>query len=281
MNYRSFFIYSRQIIVFLFIFIAYPSCDKMPESVKEWQKEQLKKRYGSAYQPDSKKIEDWEKDVLKFEKIIDEKVKAGEQAAKFYRKIGQSYGEVGMHEKCVENLKKAINAGYTAAEVFYALGLCQGSLARKHNWEYSLTREAEKSFLKALNLKEKYTPAMFQLGLVYYYGFGNSNKYSILYGQKNIEIKHFRQKGLSLIEKYARLENDDVQAKFALGGIYHRRGLKLKATGQYQQAVRILIKNFPENYQEMPEYEQAMHNLANINRGNQPLNKKKDTMLFK
>lgn len=264
---KSFFIlYSRHLLIFLCILIGFAGCEKLPENVKQWQQKQLKKRYGSAYQPDSDKIEDWEKDVLKYEKIIDEKIKAGEQASKLYRKLGESYGEVGMHEKCVENLTKAINLGFTTPEVFYTLGNCQGSLARKHNWNRQLTIKAEKSFLKALNLDKKYYPAIFQLGLIYYYGFGSSNKYSILYGNRNIETEHFRAKGLSLIQKYSKYEPDDVQVKFALGGIYHRQGKKAMATEQYQQAVRSLIKNFPDTYQKMPEYEQAMQNIAQIAR---------------
>ena len=111
-------------------------------------------------------IDRQQQDVIEYEKVLNAKVEAGAKAGKFYRKLGKSFAELESYELCVRYLKKAIEFGYTTDKVFYRLGSCQGTLARKHNWEYQMTLAAEQTLLKVLSLNPHFSQAKLKLGLI-------------------------------------------------------------------------------------------------------------------
>ena len=260
------------IILPFILSMTFTACS-MPEWLTNWQKKQMKKRYGTDYEQSSEHLEDWEKLVLEYEKDIDKKINAAVNAAKLHRKIGEAYAKVGIYEKCIDEINQAIHLGYTEPEVFFMLGLCQGSLAKMHNWEKHKTLEAEKTFLKVLNLNPEFHNAKFQLGLIYFYAFGKQNKYSIEYGDRQIERSRFRKKGIELIFEYQMNEPDDPQSYFALGGIYNFLNMPNEASNQYSSLIHQLQKNYGVDVEKMPEYRQAIENL---NRINNTLRKKKE-----
>jgi len=264
------------IILFVTISMSFSACS-LPDWLTNWQKKQIKKRYGADSEQDTDQIENWEKQVLKYEKKIDEKIHAADSAAKLHRKLGEAYAKVGIFEKCISELEEAISLGYTDPAVFFTLGLCQGSLAKMHNWETQKSLEAEKTFLKVLNLKPDFHKAKFQLGILYFYAFGKQNRYSIEYGDHHIERSRFRKKGIDLMVEYQLYEPDDPQSYFALGGIYNFLNMPNEASNQYNSVIHVLQNNYGSEVESMPEYRQAIENLNEINR---KLRKKKEKPLI-
>jgi len=240
------------------------NCKEVPEPLKKWQEKELKKRYGSAYKSDPEKLEDWEEEVKKYEEIIDENIRSTEQSGNLYRKMGETYGAMEMYDKCEEMMNKSIALGPVTAEHFYTLGLCQGSAAKIHNWDFERTKKAEESFLKCLGLDSSVHRAKYQLGILYYYGFGSNNHYRVLSGFITVEQKEFRAKGKKLIQEYQNLENDAIDSFFALGNIFASEGETNRAMEQYQKLLYIIQKQYPENYATIPEYQQALINIEQL-----------------
>lgn len=242
------------------------SCKELPTELKEWQKRQIQKRYGSQYDPDPEKIPEWEKEVAEYEGVIEEKIEAADKAGRLYRKIGESYASVEMFDLCIENLNKAIELGYTIPEVYYSLGLCQGSRARIHNWSPGYTREAEETFLKVLNMAPGFEKAKFQLAIIYYYGFSRVQPYRVRSTEYEVSQREFREHAIRLMENYQKAAPDDEESYFALGGFYSAMGENELAAEQFRRVMKLFIELYPKTYQNMPEYRQAAKNLSEVTR---------------
>ncbi|RME89680.1 MAG: hypothetical protein D6767_08075, partial [Candidatus Hydrogenedentota bacterium] len=195
-----------KIILPLLVFFSY--CKELPEPIRSWQKEQIKKRYGTP-EPTKDDIASWQEKVREYEDIINQKVEAGAKAGLYYRKLGEAFSYMESYELCEENLQKAIHYGYTEPEVFFSLGLCQANLARAHNWKQSISLRAEESFLKTLNLNPNFTKAIFELGLLYYYGFSRTNSYSVLSEKVIVSQKEYKKKAIQLLQEYQAKEPED------------------------------------------------------------------------
>ncbi len=241
---------------FFFLFFG---CS-LPSWLKKWQKEYLEKRYGTKI-PSKEEIAEWEKEVLEYEEEIERKIRAGMKAGLLYRKIGEAYMEFKMFPLCIKNLKKAIEFGYTEADVFFSLGLCQANWARIHNWKYELVKEAEETFLKILNLYPRYSKAKFQLSLLYFYGFGSNNPYRVLNTYLTIPQIEFRKKAISLMKEYQREMPQDHRSYFALAGYYRILGENELAKRELKKLIALLEEKYPESYQDLEIYQKAQRNL--------------------
>ncbi|MES0488776.1 MAG: hypothetical protein ABUK01_02220 [Leptospirales bacterium] len=260
------------LILMLIFTMSFTAC-ATPEWLANWQKKQVNKRYGPDSEQSSDQVEDWEEQVLVYEKEINKKIKAADNAARLHRKIGETYAKVGMYEKCITELEQAIVLGYTDPEVFFTLGLCQGNLAKMHNWEKQKSIQAEQTFLKVLNLNSNFHKAKFQLGIIYFYAFGMQSRFSIEYGDNHIERSRFRKKAIDLIVEYQRKVPDDAQSYFALGGIYNFLNMPNQASNQYSSLIHQLQKNYGSDVEKKPEYKQA---ISNLNKISENLRKKKE-----
>lgn len=249
----------RYVLFFLFILSMSFRCEKAVQMAKDWQKEQIKKRYGTI-EPTKEDIQGWQEKIKEYEKIINQKVEAGSKAGLYYRKIGEAFSMMESYELCEENLRQAIHFGYAEPEVFFSLGLCQANLARTQNWSEKIVRRAEASFLKALNLDPEFTKAIFQLGLLYFYGFSKPNRYSVLNEIVVIERKTYRKKAIRLLREYQNKVPEDKKSYFALGGIYASLGETSKAIEQYNLVIALLKKLYPRQYSELSSYKNAVRN---------------------
>ena len=246
---------------FIFVGCIWNSWSEFQQSLKDWQKKQMQRRYGSAY-IDKEKIPKWQEEIKKYEKVIDEKIKASSHLAQIHRKLGESFAEMASYQKCIQHLEEAIQLGAHNADVFYKRALCKGSLAQKNNWSYPLTKQAEESFLALLNLDPNYEKAKLQLGLIYFYGFGKNSRYRVLDDYITITQKQYREKALNLLLRYKNKAPDDHRVYFALTNIYKIIGKTSSARTQMQDLINMLKKKHPENYQEIKEYRSALQNLS-------------------
>ena len=223
----------------------------------------MKARYGSAY-ADKDRIEEWEEQIKEYREVIDKKIKASIHLGRIHRKLGKSYAQIGSYEQCIRHLQKALEHGYLQADVFFSLGLCEGNLAQRHNWDYQYTKKAERTFLKVINLDSQYDKAKFQLGLIYFFGFGKNNTYRVLDEYITVKQKDYRKKSLRLLQEYQASVEDDPKVYFALAKIYKITGKTGSAISEMQDLIQILKKKYPNNYEDMNEYKSAMQNLKSL-----------------
>ena len=225
------------------------------------KKKQIKERYGSAY-VNKDKIPDWQEEIREYEEIIDEKIKASAQLAAIHRKLGESFAEIGSYEQCIQSLSSALKLGIHDPDMLYKLALCKGNLAQKNNWKYSLSKQAEESFLSLLGVAKSYEKAKFQLALIYFYGFGSNNRYRVLNDYITVTQQQYRKKALNLLLQYKHKEPNDYKVYFALTNIYKITGKTSKAHTQMRELVEMLKENYPNNYQNIKEYKSALQNLS-------------------
>lgn len=253
-------------IAWVFILALFTwQCDSMPDWLKDWQSKQVEKRYG--VKPDKDKIPEWQQEVKEYEQQIDEKIKAGVKTGKVYRKIGEAFATIESYQLCAENLDKAIDYGYTDPEVFFYKGLCLGNLARRHNWSHKYVKQSEDAFLKVLANDKDFHKARFELGLIYFYGYGKNSTYSVLGDIVTVSQQQFREKAIELITEYRRLAADDPRGYFALAGMHTIMGAKSKAREEMILLTSFLKNEYPDSYASMSEYQQAMKNLAQLGGG--------------
>ena len=247
------------------ILFCITSCNESIQWLQKWQEKQIKKRYGTIRSKG--KIEEWEKEIIKYENVISEKINAGIKLGKIYRKIGLVFADREMFEKCEENLLKAVSFGQTNENVFFSLGLCQGNLAQRHNWERRKTEKAIQTFLKVLNLNKNFNKAKYQLSLLYFYGLANLNSYRLQKDITQLKINQIRKKAILLMEKYQKKEPEDTKSYFALAGFYKIIGLKKNSIYQMQRIINILKRLYPNSYEKSKIYKSAKTALRQLQRG--------------
>ena len=264
----------RCLLYLVFISLTINHCiwdswDEFYAWAKEWQKKQIKERYGSGH-VDKDQIEKWEKQIIEYEEVIDEKIKASNHLGSIHRKLGEAYAELGSYEQCIEHLKKSLKYGHLKDDVFFTLGLCEGNLAQKNNWDHKYTKKAEKTFLKVLNLNPQYHKAKFQLGLIYFFGFGKNNRYRVLNEYITVKQKDYRKKSIRLLEEYQALVEGDPRVYFLLSKIYKIMGKTERAISETKDLIKILEKKYPDNYKDTNEYRSAAQNLESLTQGYTP-----------
>lgn len=241
------------------LLVTLAGCGKAPEWLTNWQQKQIEKRYGTKVSEPT--IEKWQKEAKDFESEIEKKVNAGSRAAIYYRQLGMAFAEYESFSQCTENLGKAIELGIYDAEVFYYKGLCEANLAQRHNWQYEYALEAEKSFLKALNVDEKFGKPKYQLGIIYFHGMGRNNRYRVLDDYITVNQEDYRVKGIELMQEYVSEFPGDLKGYFAISQMYAIQGEKNKAREALQQLLLAIEKESPQDFQKREDYKQAQQNL--------------------
>ena len=253
----------------LFFFTLLFSCNETGPWLKELQKKQIEKRYGSHYD-EKEKIAEWEKSLVKYEAELSKQLKAGLEAGKFARKLGTSYGRMGQFTLCIQYLKKAIyDYGYSDVGVFYSLGLCQGSYAREHNWPCKETIEAEQTFAKVLNLNPKYHKAKFQLSLIWFHALAKENSAfekncdatNELRPRLRLNTEKLRLKAIKTMNEYKAIAPEDHRPYFALSGFYKIMGKYSNSVQTLESLIAKLKGQYANAYQKHPKYKQAQRNI--------------------
>ena len=75
-------------------------------------------------------------------------------------------------------------------------------------------KDAKNSFLAALNADSRFDKAKLQLGLLYFYGYGKNNEYSVLGRRVTVDQEQFRDKAISLLKEYQTYRNEDTRSYF-------------------------------------------------------------------
>lgn len=250
-------------LTFLLVFSLGFNCQQVKNFLHKIRKDAYQKRYGVDLDQLEKK-EEWEKQIAQYEKEIAKKIDAGVRAASVYRRLGEAYGKNKSYFLCAQNLKKAIDLGYDEASAYYTLGLCQGNLARSHSWPKDETSAAEKSFIRSLELEPTYYKSKYELGLIYFYGYGKNSTYSVLSDTVTVSQKKFQDKAIELITDFQFQQPTAINSYYTLANIYTTRGELSKARDQMKQLAELIKKSYPKDYRKNQDYINAELNLRKL-----------------
>ncbi len=229
----------------------------------EYRENRLNRIYGRRVP--EKEIARLQKEVAQYEKDIRRIIEAGEKSAAIHRQIALSFAELEAFEQCLHHIQLAAKLGSIDAKLKYMEGLCYGNLAQRNNWKYEYASAAEQAYLAALLLDPTEAAPKFELGLLYFHGFGRNNRYRVLNEEITITQRDFRAKGMQLIREYQQQVPDDARGYLALAGMHRILGENAAARTQLNLALDAWRRSYPDSFASLPEYQQALQNLQSLN----------------
>lgn len=178
----------------------------------------------------SKKMEDWEKAIEKYNEIIELQINARENQALIYRKLAKRHFELEHFNDALKYYKKAAEILPNVAPIHYYIGVCYSQLslsAETESEKMELLKQAETEFRITLKLDENFVDAYYNLGIIYFYGYGNFKK------------------GIEYMVEVLRRNPKHIDAHFALGRFYYETGEPVKSIEFYKALLSLLPPNDP------------------------------------
>lgn len=252
---------------FVIIFAAFSVflfCDE-PSCIKNYRARQVEKRFGRV--SDQKALEEWSKELAEYKKLAEKRIEAGIKTGKLYRKIGETYANLGSFELCVNHLEEAQKFGETDSEIFYLAGICQANLAKVHNWDYNKTKKAEEYFLKVLNEDKDNPKVRYELALLYFAGFTRNNPYRVMDDYFTPDQAAYREKAKKLLIEHKARNADDHRSYFLLASIYKQESKITQARQQLAEYIARLQQGNKKNFATDENYLKALEQL-NLLQGN-------------
>jgi len=156
------------IALFLLAFLL-GGCSKQDDAVVKKLLELESPDYTTASTTDAR-IEELRKEVSKYKSIVEEKVKATDKLLTYYRLLALAYMDRGMYGPALEALDQAIRIAPEQPGLFLYRGIAAARLAKGiQNLEEraTLLAEAERSYLRCLDIDKTYVDALYGLSILY------------------------------------------------------------------------------------------------------------------
>lgn len=246
-------------LAFLLMVFSLSSCD----AVKNWQKDYLAKRYGTA-QDSKQQIEKWQEEAAEYQKEVEKKIVTAKKAAAVHHSLANAFAAQEAWQLCVNNLQQAIVFGDNGTQTLFDLATCQGNLARSKNWDYKLTRETENTLLSILEKDPTSVQARYRLALVYFYGYGQNSRYRVLSQVLTVEQKDFQKKAMSLLQEAAKLDAHNSRVFHLIAVIYSAWGERQSSLDALNQEINILRQENPDTYSNGAQYKQALKSIETL-----------------
>jgi tetratricopeptide (TPR) repeat protein len=193
---------------------------------------------------EEKSIEELTEVRGRLKRIIDLKVSAVNQLEDVDRVLGRQYLIAGSYNLAREALEEAEYLKPNSAFIKKDLGECYyflGASSINDDEQRRLFEQSRQYYLRALDIMPDLTEARYGLSLLLYFGFDDVDE--------------------AIVQMKRVLEQDEqnVDARFALGRYYYEIGEYSKALGEYLEITRILPKSSPRRIK-------AEDNIIRINR---------------
>jgi len=205
----------KRAIILFFSFLLILSCES-----------EYKRRFKEAIKlSKSKKMEDWEKAIEKYNEVIEYKVMAKDNQALIYRKLGKRHFELEHYNDALYYYKKAAEILPNVAPIHYFIGVCYSQLslsATNEDVKMELIKKAETEFKITLKLDPNFADAYYNLGIINFYAYNNYRK------------------GIELMAEVLRINPQHIDAHFALGRFYYEMGEYLKSLEFYKALLSLL-----------------------------------------
>ncbi|MBN1897548.1 MAG: tetratricopeptide repeat protein [Spirochaetes bacterium] len=176
----------------------------------------------------SDKLEDWEKSILAYDKVIKLKVNAREYQALVYRKMAKYHLEMEHYNDALVNFEKAAQILPNEGILHYYIGLCYSQLSRSvtdENKKIEMIKIAETEYKLSLSLTPDLIDPLYGLGIISFYVW---NDYKA---------------GIEYMAKVLEKDPKNIDAHFALARFYYEIGEPIKSLEFYKALVSLLPKN--------------------------------------
>lgn len=163
-------------IVLLAILLG--GCSKQDDVVVKKLLELESPDYTTSQTTDAR-IEELRKEVRKYKSIVEEKVKATDKLLTYYRLLALAYLDRGMFGPALEALDQAIRIAPEQPGLFLYRGIAAARLAKGvQNLEEraTLLAEAERSYLRCLDIDKTYVDALYGLAVLYVFELNTPSK---------------------------------------------------------------------------------------------------------
>ncbi len=153
----------------ILFFLLLGGCSKQDDAVVKKLLELETNDYTTEPTTDAR-IEELRKEVKKYKSIVEEKVKATDKLLTYYRLLALAYMDRGMFGPAMEALDQAIRIAPEQPGLFLYRGIAVARLAKGvQNLEEraALFTEAERSYLRCLEIDNSYVDALYGLSVLY------------------------------------------------------------------------------------------------------------------
>jgi tetratricopeptide (TPR) repeat protein len=208
-------------IVLLFSFVLLGSCSKKEDPIVEKLLELESPTYTVSESSD-KRIEELRKEVQKYRKIVEEKVEAADKLTTYYRMLALAYMERGMFGLALEALDEAIYLSPEQAPLFLYKGIAAARLAKgmvNPSERLALLDEAEKSYLRCLELDPVFVDALYGLSVLYVFEMDRPSS------------------AVPLLKRLLEKQTQHVSAMFLLARVYASEGRIEEAVALYDRII--------------------------------------------
>ncbi|GAB4365301.1 MAG: tetratricopeptide repeat protein [Spirochaetales bacterium] len=201
-------------LVLLSILVA--GCSKQDDAVVKKLLELESPSYTEGSQTDAR-IEELQKEVHKYRAIVEEKVKAADKLLTYYRLLALAYMDRGMFGLSLEALDEAIHIAPEQPGLFLYRGIAAARLAKgvqNPEERTTLLAEAEKAYLRCLDLDRTYVDALYGLAVLYVFELNTPSK-AIPLLQRLLETQEHHVGAMFLLAR-ALLEEGKIEEAVAM-----------------------------------------------------------------
>lgn len=197
------------LLILLAVALLLSSCNKEDSKLLQALIRLSPSRYENEM-PSEEKIAQWEKDVAKYEKIVQEKIDAAGQAASYYKLIGEEYAKLSMYGLALDNYKKDLDYEPNNYIVLYEAGVAasQYGLSRGSQSEAQpYLAEALRYHLRAIEINPGYSDPYLAAGVLYFYELDDSESAKEILGRGVELFPHKSSRMLFVLAQIAVVEH--------------------------------------------------------------------------
>lgn len=213
--------YAGTAVLFCVLFLS--SCKVSNKSIQR----QLKMEEGVSNPTTIEEIRDA---IDKYDAHVRETQMAMSQIGIWYKMLGNRYLDNKMYGEALKCFQEALKYYPANQNIYYYVGVCAGYMSHaaldfggtgSSNQKYNYLRLAEEAYLRAIKLDDRYTSAMYALGVLYVYELEES------------------EKAIPYLEKLLTIDTKHTDAMFVLASAYYLNGENSKAVALYDKVGQV------------------------------------------
>lgn len=210
--------------VLLLLLILFSGCDKRKKELYENISNMDDGNLENFSDADLKEREaELKSSINEFKDILEEKVEAAINLGVYHKMLGKLYLDNKIYIPAMEEFKEALVYESENAILYYymALAHARNSLAVMDEvGEYEEILNAEKYYLRAIELNEDFSRALYGLSILYVFKLDQPDK------------------AVDYLEKFLETQKSDYDAMFLLANAYIRIGLSDRAADIYSTIIK-------------------------------------------
>ncbi len=207
--------------VSIFLGLAFTSCGKSNKTIQR----QMKLEEGVS---NPLTIEELKDAINKYQNRVAETQMAMTQVGIWYKMLGTRYVDNKMYGEALKCFQEALKFYPNNQNLYYYVGLCGGYMSHAAmdfggtgsvEQKYNYLKLSEEAYLRALSIDDRYTNAMYGLGVLYVFELDES------------------EKAIPWLEKLLTIDTRHTDAMFVLARAYYSNYEFEKAVAMYDKII--------------------------------------------